>query len=965
MKKRILATILALVLALSLLPTAALAGDSKPIMVGETGYDTLTDAFEALTAENHTLTLVDESAWTEKPVYWQAGGQSGYADTLTAALKAAYMANAGAITIVCRPNTDVGTMTHGHVADDLTIYGNNAYISGGECDLEVDTFKFDRATGMNSNSGKLLTKDITITAYELDNLGVWGQRSTAHTVNINLNDCDGKDNVTPNVQRVYISGTSGVNNITVTGCDFPTKATALYSNADGSVVIDGCTFTDSQAPINFNHKANGTQTVTVKNSTLTRCGDNGDWKAFAAPIRFVNSGDGTQSASVEDCNITDTVGNNGDILLGDGRTGEASHDVTLTVTSTAADVQAQQPGYYAAGGTVANGDNMGSKTVEKSETLTTSASALTQSGDKKITYTDKSGNTVTYMKTVDDTTTTLYYEGEASLTDNYAAASYTMPDGSTLVFKGTTLRAVNDLMRAYWEVSKNSTGCDYNADKLPTNHTGTLTWTIYGTVEQGEYLKSNALVLPALSGGYIWGSDGGYGWKNIEVKAGTEDATIVSSDSFDDSHIYISTNTEKTTITGVTIDGSFYVTPQGGCELTFENCEIQGELRVPSGEGTIKVTRCRFTGDSIGGATHKNNEYPLFSQAGGKLIFENNTVKDDAYKRGMNVGGTTPLTVEITGNNIGTVSDGYSAIQLSGGVTEAKIEENTIKVDNGNALTLHDSLRKEDVTEVSVANNTIIGNGYLLYDDAKANGNEFNSENLDIEFKSNNIASTIDKTKGIDKNGDLHDVSPEIAEIIKKSTQSTGGSSYGSRINKKTEDVQDELDFADVSERDYYYDAVKWAAENGVASGVSSTRFGPGLDCTRGQTMTFLWRAMGEPEPDSLASSLTDVMSGNYYKAVLWAMQEGVTTGMGANRFAPDKTVTRGQFVTFLYRLANASGSGEHPFTDVPAGSYYEAAIAWAYSEGITRGTGSTTFSPDAPCTRAQIITFLYRFFAR
>ena len=197
---------------------------------------------------------------------------------------------------------------------------------------------------------------------------------------------------------------------------------------------------------------------------------------------------------------------------------------------------------------------------------------------------------------------------------------------------------------------------------------------------------------------------------------------------------------------------------------------------------------------------------------------------------------------------------------------------------------------------------------------------------------------------------------------------------YSEQVKKQSEEFEakkrgelpeSDSAFRDVAEDDYFFDAVNWAAENGITGGVSSTRFGPGLDCTRGQTMTFLWRAMGEPEPDSLASSLTDVMSGSYYyKAVLWAMQEGVTTGMGKNIFAPDTTVTRGQFVTFLYRLANASGSGEHPFTDVPAGSYYEAAIAWAYSEGITRGTGSTTFSPDAPCTRAQIITFLYRAFA-
>ena len=98
---------------------------------------------------------------------------------------------------------------------------------------------------------------------------------------------------------------------------------------------------------------------------------------------------------------------------------------------------------------------------------------------------------------------------------------------------------------------------------------------------------------------------------------------------------------------------------------------------------------------------------------------------------------------------------------------------------------------------------------------------------------------------------------------------------------------------------------------------------------------------------------------------LFWSITTGITTGAGANRFAPDATVTRGQFVTFLYRLANASSDGVHPFTDVPAGSYYEKAIAWAYAEGITKGTGATTFSPDAPCTRAQIITFLYRYFNR
>ena len=278
------------------------------------------------------VSMADEIAWEEgKNVYWQAGDTSGQTATLADALKAAYKANKGDITITCRPDSDVGSLTHGHVADNITIIGNGAYISDGECDLEVDTFKFNRATGVqDENDGVYLDKDITITASNLYNLGVWGQRHTNHTVNIKLTNCDGKAPV--NLQRVYISGTVGVNNITVTDCDFLTKATALYSNADGTVVIDNCTFNGGQVPVNFNHKADGKQIVTVKNSTFTSCGDTGEWSAFAAPVRFVNSGNGSLDATIENNTFTGTVGNNGDILLGDYREGETSNNFTATIT---------------------------------------------------------------------------------------------------------------------------------------------------------------------------------------------------------------------------------------------------------------------------------------------------------------------------------------------------------------------------------------------------------------------------------------------------------------------------------------------------------------------------------------------------------------------------------------------------------------------------------------------------------
>ena len=358
----------------AVLPTAA-----NVAKVGDTEYATLEAAIAALSSSSYTLELLDETAWDlATPVYWAAGSESGYAATLADALTAAYKAN-GDITIVCRPGTDVGKLTHGHVADDITIYGNNAYISSGECELEVDTYMFSRDTGKQvTTGGAYLDKDITVTAYELDNLGVWGQRHTDHKVTVNLTDCDSVNGIT--VQRVYISGTTGVNDITLTGCDFGTKATSVYSNADGAVVIDNCSFTGAQVPVNFNHKANGTQTVTVQNSKFTNCGDNGDWKQFAAPVRFVNSGSGTMNTTVGNCAFTGTVGSNGDILLGDGREGEKSNNVSLTVENTAANVQAQQPGYYAKNGTT-DESKLGTKDVTASDTLTTSVTQLMPSSE--------------------------------------------------------------------------------------------------------------------------------------------------------------------------------------------------------------------------------------------------------------------------------------------------------------------------------------------------------------------------------------------------------------------------------------------------------------------------------------------------------------------------------------------------------------------------------------------------------
>jgi len=176
-----------------------------------------------------------------------------------------------------------------------------------------------------------------------------------------------------------------------------------------------------------------------------------------------------------------------------------------------------------------------------------------------------------------------------------------------------------------------------------------------------------------------------------------------------------------------------------------------------------------------------------------------------------------------------------------------------------------------------------------------------------------------------------------------------------------------EITFGDVDEDDYYSDAVDWAVSEGITAGTSDTAFSPDMSCTRAQTVTFLWRAAGSPEPKSAANPFTDVKKDDYfYDAVLWAVENGVTAGTSETTFSPDATVTRAQTVTFLWRMAGSPApEAAGAFDDVASDAYYANAVLWAVEHGITAGTSETTFSPDADCTRAQIVTFLWRYMAK
>ena len=167
--------------------------------------------------------------------------------------------------------------------------------------------------------------------------------------------------------------------------------------------------------------------------------------------------------------------------------------------------------------------------------------------------------------------------------------------------------------------------------------------------------------------------------------------------------------------------------------------------------------------------------------------------------------------------------------------------------------------------------------------------------------------------------------------------------------------------FVDVATGSYYEDAVDWAVENGITKGTDDTHFSPDGICTRAQIVTFLWRAAGSPEPKAM-SSFADVSTDAYYaKAVAWAVENGITTGTGDGKFSPDATCTRAQSVTFLFRAIGKLVDSKAEFSDVPTDSYYANAVAWAVENGVTNGIGDGLFGPDNSCTRAQIVTFLYR----
>jgi len=384
-------------------------------------------------------------------------------------------------------------------------------------------------------------------------------------------------------------------------------------------------------------------------------------------------------------------------------------------------------------------------------------------------------------------------------------------------------------------------------------------------------------------------------------------------------------NIENGTFTGVVRADA---TTDTTAVINIKNGSFNGEIQKGGGPGseTISITGGTFSFDPSTKVKNNGTDY-IVKRAGSEGAYTYTVLAKSGLTSGVYL--TDPsgalasnYYVSSTANGVWTVS--YSAPSSGGGSSSSsrRYDVSAPSVKHGDVTVSPKSASKGDTVTITVKPDS----GYEL-------------DTLTVKDASGSKIKVKDKGDGkftFTMPASKVTVSAEFAEI-------------------------ETLDFADVPTDAYYYEAVKWAAKRGITGGIGNGLFGPNQPCTRAQIVTFLWRAAGSPEPKTMSSFADVSMDAYYAKAVAWAVENGITTGTGDGKFSPDATCTRAQSVTFLFRAIGKLVDSKAEFSDVLADSYYANAVDWAVENGVTNGIGDGLFGPDNSCTRAQIVTFLYR----
>ena len=607
--------------------------------------------------------------------------------------------------------------------------------------------------------------------------------------------------------------------------------------------------------------------------------------------------------------------------------------------------------------------------------------------------------------------------GNKSFTANWMANTYTIhfvggdgTEGSTVDVSATYDQSVklmpNGFTKADWKFlgwrTSNATTVEYTDGQTVTNLTADddATVTLYAVWQEKSEFNPNLEVQHQIYDGHAkeFTLDGGYtiaykqGAETVSepIEAGTYDVVITKA-ADDDHKAYLRTfeggliidkadvtNTAKDNqhcIFGDTYDvSSLFEKDVNAGEATYalaENTDegagsakLDGTILTITKAGTIKITM----------TTAGTNNYNA-----GVAVTATLTVDKASPKVNISVdkasvvgGGTVKLTVSgvpnggkvtvtqtddrgSTAENLDLTANGEISVRLSNMVAKYTFTVVYDGDDNHNG--------DKDSCEVSVTRRTssVANPGNTISVPSTPNGTV--TVTPSTASKDTTVTITTKPNEGYEL-GDLtvKDANGNTLPLTDKGDGKYTFTMPDSKVSVEAEFVKAaSTGFVDVPVNAYFADAVKWAVDRGITNGLSDTMFGPYESCTRAQIVTFLWRAAGSPEPKTV-SSFSDVPASAYYaKAVAWAVENGITNGMTETTFEPNATCTRGQSVTFLYRALKGTASGSASFTDVAPDAFYADAVNWAVANNVTNGTSATTFSPNADCTRAEIVTFLYR----
>lgn len=907
-------------------------------------------------------------------VFKNKDGNFAYSKTLSEALIEYYKdGTEGEAVLYCKPGADLGSMTHAHVADSITIWGNGATVTGGgEHDIEVDTDRYSRETGKKiADNSSELASDITIEVNDLNGIALWGQRHSAYKITAKFNNC--KD-----MQRVYISGTSGENVIELNNCSYDGEKwgyqdTAIYTNAVGSVTVRNTEFKNMALALNLNNKSAGHQAITVEDCVFTNCGTeelvkklaeapvnpNKEVGTYAAPIRVLDTVDGsTSDLTVKNATFDYTDGNsptvNGDILLGEGRKGKNASMPKLTISGTEASVSLQSPGFHGVSG------------IDWSK-----------------------GQTVPVAK--EDTEVSTGHV--ATVESNGAETPYfTFAEAIKNAKAGDTVKLLNDVTVGSWNQIWNVSGITVNGG----GHTL--------KVDAIESLDNhNALVQ----------SDGGNTFSDLVIDlSAIPNASPFPYRAFSaapgDSFSKVTIKGNKNLSFGITVDG----TDAADEAVSIDGCVFDG-----MGSAVYDSEEGKVDSLSIKNCAIKNCDYSVIMKSPNGVFSGNTVVGAKGAEGKLNVCGTS---VAVSGNTFDGVyrlkfyaapaafeknkisADSYLAKSDDLGDAKVDVSKNFWGGEAPSATQIPDGMKANvEGADVYYVRDTMLDSDLNTYVPPTGGGTVTPGDKTEVEHNADGSTTTT-VTKPDGSQTVTHETASGTESVVSKDESGNVVSAEVSVSDKDAESGAVELPIAGVESVADAADALE--VEVKVPASVTPDKpvkvtvpvakaegDGPNyglvvfaVDADGNETVlpksavdasgNVVFEAEGDVTVKVVdnAKAMPDVKDSDWFAGdvVDFATARGIINGVpqadGTFEFQGDAGTSRAMFVMMLHNLElnPAPVSGES-LDDVASSDWFADAAAWAVEAGVLEGIETDSghvFRGESPVTREQVAVFLMRY---